>query len=244
MMPMNATAENILRAIERDGVSQDLPPVTPASDAVRALADERRRIAAERYDAARTKDEIAKARVVAGAKVRDTEAAGELVLDRDCAQEVAQDETAHRARASERRELRDVIDLEQLRTTTDPNEILTLVSDAARAGVEEAAGKIARPRLQALALAEARANILNGPCFRALCRLGKQSAPTDRAAIIEKYENKKKRLRQLIAQIANVGGLDDQMKAAAIRAVAPEPETKSTMTVGKWWDDHPQQQGR
>jgi hypothetical protein len=158
-------------------------------------------------------------------------------------------EAARRQRAGERRELRDVVDLAHLRSSSDPAEIVRMIADADDIGgelVADQARSAAVTRLQQLAAAESKQNKIGGPCFAALCAVSHSRRPAARADIAARLAERLRATRQFAAEVAAAAGLPGRV---APRPLAPVPELgegerRPGMVMGAFWDAHPELESR
>jgi hypothetical protein len=246
MSVINRSAE-VLAALR----AQRAPPM--AVETVEGLFEREARIRRERYNGEREKEELAAARAETLANLQAVLVETDRALDVECAKRLDTLEGERATRSREGRAFKDVVDVQRLRESDDVAEIVSIVADAERAGdaVGEAARAAAMPRVKALAAVEQRKHLINGPAFRALCDLSRRQqsgrGTTDAANVIEHYAQRKRAARTMVLQVAEVAGLADALKNAAVRATvpAPSPATKSTITFGRFWDMHPElRQGR
>jgi hypothetical protein len=219
--------------------------------AVEAWDAERARIKANRFNAEREAEEIAAADADCLKALEACAVAAETDVDAACGAALEEFDAARRQRAGERRELRDVIDLPQLRVTNDATEILRMVADADLAGetVGQEARRVAADRLRQLAAAEIQQGKQNGSAFLALCQVSNSRRPAARADVVGRFDEEKKARRRLIAEVAAAAGLGGRFSRAAVHPMMPEPEVaaqgrRSSLTFGSFWDKHPGLQGR
>jgi hypothetical protein len=235
------TSAAVLETLARQGAP------ARAVQAVRDFQQAIARIQAERYAPDREQEEISFARNTATLELRESQTEAELLVDRERDDELARLDVERATASRERRSLRDVVDVHRLETTTDPAEIRAIVADAARHGPEiaGAAVRLAFGRVKRLATDEQRRHILNGKCFGLMCELSRQQrhGGVDDASVRERYAQRKGATRTIVQQVANVAGLADALKTAAVRATMPETTAapaKSRMIIGEFWERHPE----
>ena len=157
--------------------------------------------------------------------------------------------TARAQRSAERRQLGDVIDLVQLRTSESHAEILRLVEDAAAEGDEigEAARAIGIARLRKLTSSREARQQLTSPEFVAVCRLSAiqaQKGGTSRVDTEARFAAKKKAIRSAVLAVANLIGVGPEFTRGTVAAAitAPPVEARGGLIFGTFWGR--QTQGR
>ena len=215
-------------------------PATAVDIAARLL-DTRERISGARYNPERTREELRAADEEAAINLRVVLAEAEASEDRATARELREHDAARAAAATERRELRDTIDVERLREADDPTELLGLVRDADAAGeiVGAEARRIAEQRIRQEAAREQSRHIVNGRWFKALCALRVSPRGSARSDIEQAGERRKREARALVVQVADVVGLGAALQAALRMPPAPQDApkpAKSTMVFGYFWE--------
>jgi hypothetical protein len=207
------------------------------------LLDLRVQIAQSRYNSEREREELSRANQEAAANLRVVVDETDAAVDRQTASEQQEHDRTRSAAASERRSLRDVIDVERLRESDDVEELLGLVREACDvlgdvAGAE--ARRLVEQRVRQQAAREQARHVLNGPWFRALCALRASPRGGSRSDVAERGEQRKRQARALVAQVASVVGLGPALQA--IRRTPPAPPegapqpARSRMVFGSYWE--------
>lgn len=220
----------------------------PAAAVARALAllDQRDSIHGQRYLPERVREELEKADAAAAADLRAVIAEVDASIGRTTADELLAFDRARSAAAHERRQLRDVVDVERLRESDSPEELLGLVRDAYAAGdiVGAEAARIAEQHIRAMALQEQRLHIQNGKWFATMCALGSTPRTSARSDIERRGTNRRKQARAQVEQVAAVVGLAAQLKQPEAQPTNVTPAPRSAPVYGRFWEKFPQLAGR
>jgi len=195
------------------------PFVPMAVNIAETFVGEQARVRDERYDVAKTREQLLTARATAidafAALLVDVDAAATGARERQDA-----DDGERATCAREGRRLRDVIDLDRLRDSEDAREIGDLVDAADRAGCGDEARAEAVRVLRPLAAREQTTNKLNGPAFLALCRMTSNQTPIARTTVAERVNQQRNEVRRLVLEAARLVGLDgDVTRVGAKRAL-------------------------
>lgn len=210
----------------------------PGVDAVERFAAAKERIAAQRFNSERTAEELAAAKRICVDELRTAAAQAIFTIDREEEHALTAFDAAAEQRARDRRELRDS-DLTALRTSSDVADLLRIVAEADTLGpqVAERARKLAETRLRTLASEDNKAHRINGRPFRALCEITQTAKRgSTRDDVVERYRQRRADVANLARQVAEVAGLADAMRIAALRADAPPATQSAKFRVGPAFD--------
>lgn len=228
--------------------AERLPPweqdaVLDAFEVADAFAESVDAIRSERYSAERETEELRAARATAIAGFGEVFAAVDNAVDAERERVVDGWDGERNTRVRENRRLADVIDVDALTNADSAATVRGLVETASAFGLDAEARQMALRVVRPKAADEQRKGRLNGPWFSALCWLSETRAtPSARHEIGQRVGLRRAALRGLVKQIADVVGVGNEVaRTAQEQPPAPVPDNaKSTMTVGRFWDDNPQ----
>jgi hypothetical protein len=220
------------------------PHVEEAIEIAGRLLDRESEIEAQRFVDQKSKELLSEARTVAGDAFRELFAAADLAGDEELARATEAAETEAAAASREGRGLRDVVDVDVLKTG-DVDEIAAALREAERAGPNIAAEAWTRatPQLKRLAAAERRSLRLNGQAFALYSKATLRRRPGLLDGVAAEHEAAARQLRTLIMKIADVVGVDAGRRPMTIPLTATTP-AKPTMTSGSFFDRFPMRRTR